>query len=510
MGGFARKTLESGHQVTLASWEHYEPASHGEALQERAWNASNSRTGLAFYDSTVNFMRNDWAAHNMPTAHGKLGNDNVLLFFHDKTKTWHSADALDVDHITPWKDHLKKLGVSNMAEAHMAYNDVGNLRVIPSVYNRARDSADKIFDTFGADSQQAKAWSDKHFGFDSGASSSVYDPEKDFARRTKATTGQAWTEEHTRADLSFDKHVNGKWFEQELAKTYAGSVQAKSSPDAAPQEVHLFRCAATGQLVTRDALDIDHKIPFEVLLSKMKELYPGGLSKADVLDAYNDTSNLRLVSRGANSSHEWELSKTGEWRDGEKEKPERRNEFRGVFVKGGEHNEEVGRFLAAYKDRTPPVRQSMEQDEPVRILIPRHKGDASGSSDGVVRAVQVNELGHPDNGVFRKVMQEIDRIDPQGVVLPNQTARDNMASSLLVASKALGLPGVDHVVVNDRRDGLIAVSGALDSDARKLAGMSFVEGAQRTVEQNTLALSQLPTPVALPGSGMEKPHSQHV
>ena len=96
MGGFARKTLESGHQVTLASWEQYEPASHGEALQERAWNASNSRTGLAFYDSTVNFMRNDWAAHNMPTAHGKLGNDNVLLFFHDKTKTWHSPDALDV------------------------------------------------------------------------------------------------------------------------------------------------------------------------------------------------------------------------------------------------------------------------------------------------------------------------------------------------------------------------------------------------------------------------------
>jgi len=146
----------------------------------------------------------------------------------------------------------------------------------------------------------------------------------------------------------------------------------------------------------------------------------------------------------------------------------------------------------------------------VRILIPKHKGDASGSSDAVARAVQVNEHGHPDNGVFRKVMQEIDRIDPQGAVLPNQTARDNMASSLLVASKALGLPGVDHVVLNDRRDGLIAVSGALDSDAKKLAGMSFVEGAQRTVEQNTLALSQLPTPVALPGSGMEKPHSQHV
>jgi hypothetical protein len=511
MGGLVNKNLENGEQVVLANWDQYAPTQHGAELRDKAWSAANSRTGLAFYESTVQFMRNDWAQVNMSPQHIKGTQADVMLYYSNETNTWHTADALDVDHITPWKQHLQALDVANMAEAHMGYNDVANLRALPSFYNRARDSGDRVLEQHGNESPQWQKWVKDRIGYDHTVDHPAFDPQTDKARRTIATTGQPWTQDNTRSDLSFDTRVKDKWFEHQLQESFVGIAKLPCAPKGSTQDVPLFRCSVTDQLVTPDAFDIDHRVPFETVLKDLKEKHPNGLSKAQVLDAYNDTGNLRLVGRSANSSHEWELDRNGQFRD--KEIPERPNEFKGWLVQDKGMDPQVRRMLDEHLDRVPKPFPPRDPGEQVTVLVPRRKGEGGGSDSMEIaptRAPQVNEQAHPDNGVFRKVMQEIERIDPQGTALPNQTIRDNMASSLLVASKALGLPGVDHVVLNEKRDGLIAVSGALDSGASKLAGVSFVEGAQRTVEQNTLALAQLPSPVATANPVLEKQHSQHL
>ena len=313
---FEKQTFASGKQVTLVSWENESPTQHGAKLQSKPWKTTDARASVGFYDSTVEYMRNDWAAKHMApkpvvTAHG-----NLMLYHNASTNTWHSTDALDIDHVVPWKQHVANKGARSHAEAHMAYNDVANLRMLPAVVNRARDSADNVLSTYGKDSKQWKEWVDERFGFDTKASASAFDPDTDLARRTVATTSKGWSPDDGRKGLSFDAAVVGKWYEAQLHKQYATTVEMSHPTTGAKQQVPLFYCAASKQLCTRDALDIDHELPFEILAKEMmKHTASGTATKANALDAYNETSNLRLVSRGANSSHEWELNAEMTYRD---------------------------------------------------------------------------------------------------------------------------------------------------------------------------------------------------
>ncbi|MGO1002730.1 XVIPCD domain-containing protein [Lysobacter sp. CA196] len=422
MGGEVKVSLRSGRQVSLAEWDEYKPPVHGDGLQNKRWNALSARDGMAFYDSTVHYMRNDWARKHMPGEHVSLGRDNLLLFYSAGTKTWHSADALDIDHVKPWKAHLTGLGVNNYADAHRAYNDVGNLRLLPSVYNRARDSADRIL-LHGADSSQWKAWANERCGFDPSVEPPKYDPERDIARRTGATVNQAWSPEDGRKGLAFDAGVRGKWFEQQLKESYVGTVVATSPLDGSKQNVPLFRCAATQQLVTRDALDIDHRIPFEIVAQEMvKHAGPGGLTKANALDAYNDTSNLRLVGRGANSSHEWELNVSGEYRD--EEVAEIRGEFDGFMVGRNTGVSGVSSLISAHFDTTPKASSSsamdMREDAPAFQPVVRRKGAEPSVS---------SSASAPMTDGPKSVLPSASAMDTTALDLPSMQAKKSGASA---------------------------------------------------------------------------------
>ncbi|WP_152566033.1 C80 family cysteine peptidase [Lysobacter antibioticus] len=328
---FTKQTLKNGKTVTLVSWEGAVPPNHSSKIADRPWVGSEPRTSVSFYEATNEFMRNDWASQNMqpksfmlPSASGQSA-VAVMLYYHAASNTWHTSDALDIDHIVQWRDYFGQVGVANHAEANMAYNDVQNLRMLPSAINRARDSADQTLAVFGADSREWRAWVDRHFAFDPTKNHPDFDPDLDWAGRTTATQNQRWVPEDGRVGLRFDTKVLGKWFEAELHKSYVRSVTVTNAAGQT-QEVPLFRCAASGQLVTRDAFDIDHHVPFDVLSKKMVDDAPGGtVSVAEMLDAYNDVSNLRLVSRSVNSSHEFEVDANNEFPD--EEIPEIPGEF---------------------------------------------------------------------------------------------------------------------------------------------------------------------------------------
>lgn len=236
-----------------------------------------------------------------------------------------------------------------------------------------------------------------------------------------------------------------------------------------------------------------------------------------MLDAYNDTGNLRLVGRSANSSHEWELDKNGQFRD--KEIPERPNEFKGWLVQDKGMDPQARRMLDEHLDRVPKPFPPRDPSEQVHVLVPRRKDDGGGSASMEIaptRAPLLNEQGHPDNGVFRKVMEGIDRIDPKGQLLPDLASRENMASSLMVAARMRGLPGIDQVVPSNDFKSMFAVTGSVEQNTHQAAGVQLDIGKTRTVEQNTLELAQLSTPQQSPsqlqpqsGQDLGKPHSQH-
>jgi hypothetical protein len=291
----------TNRSATLADWEDLSPTQHTRALMKKAWSPEDGREGLDFYDSTVEYMRNDWAAANLQgewfEPPGRAGVQLYRYEWPTGEATWHTADAFDIDHIVPAVDHAEALGASNYAEANIAYNDVGNLRLLPSAANRSG-----YFNVGLRDGGAPDGWVNQTFGYDSTQAAPMFRP----TNRMQATYDTPYEyAANGRRGLSFDNSVKNDWVEGRLRDIHYGDVEAQDG-----EWVSLFRCEATGQLVTRDALDIDHINPVEDQLRAL-----GTSNRGAALDTYNDVTNLRLVSRSANSSHEWERSGNGEWRD---------------------------------------------------------------------------------------------------------------------------------------------------------------------------------------------------
>ncbi len=488
--GVHTEQLKNGKTVTLSSWEGTEPPEHGKALLSKDWDPDASRIGLKFYKPTEEYMRNEWAAAHMHPTKATLGNEHLMLFYHQQTKSWHTAEALDIDHKVQWKDHLKMLGVANMAEAQMGYNDVANLRLLPSAQNRARDSADKVVETHGEDSRQWRKWCSERFGFDPAQDRPAFDEENDLANRRPSTLAAEWTAKHTRKDLSFDTRVENKWFDHELKKSFAGEATVKR-PEAPfdDMKVPLFRCAATQQLCTRDAFDIDHQIAFETLLKELpNHAVDGKLTKADVLDAYNETSNLRLVSRAANASHEWELTARGEYRDAEKETPELPGEFKGFIVEKAMSATEHRQLMEAVKEYTERqhfklgVWGQLKDSGVIDYQDPR-------ANQGPV--TQLSDFLHPDHARFAKVMNKIDALDPNREVLPTDAHRNNLAAALTMASLRGGLPGIDAVEPGGPDKNLLFAIHNAKSPAEKHVNISVTEGAMTPMAYSTAMTDQI-------------------
>ena len=61
--------LSNNNTVQLAYWGDERPTEHGSRMEAKAWNQHKGREGLSFYESTVQYMRNDWAAQHMSPQH---------------------------------------------------------------------------------------------------------------------------------------------------------------------------------------------------------------------------------------------------------------------------------------------------------------------------------------------------------------------------------------------------------------------------------------------------------
>jgi hypothetical protein len=457
-----RNLHHGGQTVTLASWENEVPPVHGGDLVAKSWNDQQPRKGMYFYDSTVNYMRNDWAAAHMSPVNFDLPltvntdqgsgqqvrtteQHKVTLYYSGATDSWHTAHALDIDHEKEWKKHLVAKGVDNYADAHMAYNDVDNLRLLPSVHNRSRDKLDKMIEDHGLDSRQFATWRKENLDFDPSVPHPAFDPGRDAVVRRASTRDADWSPDDGRSVLSFDTRVKRVWMDHELSKIYAGSVQIDDEANQKQYTIPLFRCPATHQLVTRDAFDIDHQRPIsEVLQTMCDHSANGKISKAAALDAYNDVSNLRLVNRSANSSHEWEQGIHGEY--------------------DSDHDFGVDDTRDMFNDSPQPLR--------------------------------MNEPDHPHFAMFKQALEGMYKVAPPGVTGMSNLEYENASSSLVCAAIANGMNRIDDVVFNAQNQNLIAVEGKPPANG-KYSALTLAEATDRTLEQNSDAMALMPKPHGL-------------
>ncbi|RDZ27420.1 GH-E family nuclease [Lysobacter silvisoli] len=487
---FEDVTLKSGHHVTLVSYGEHRPTEHGATLQNKAWDQSDTRESLGFYDSTIEYMRNEWAFKNMRGEMVQTKDHGTVALFHNPTTdTWHSIDALDIDHATPWKQHCVNKGVDNQADAIRAYNDVGNLRLLPAVQNRGRDSADLVYNTHGPNSPEWQKWVNDRLGFDPSAQRPVYDQERDLARRNKSTMETPWSPDEGRKGLSFDAAVAGKWYEAKLGEAYATSVNLKSPTTGNVTQVHLFKCGASGQLLTRDALDIDHRVPFEILSKDMLKYAPdSGLTRAHAKDAYNDTDNLRLVGRSANSGHEWELDRHGQFRDKVEIKPMR-----------GDYTEEQLTVSSGVRDQ---VRNAVHQvygggfqmmqggfgSPPPLVPQQPSLGSVLQPPLGQQQPILMNDQRHSDNPLYcnalKCVQAEYTAWSPQ--------KQQDFASSVALFAKQNHMPEISRVFTHEGE--VYAVRDHGFSGARDVIHHPESNMLNRSIQQNTQEINNVTAP----------------
>jgi hypothetical protein len=504
--GSHQATLSNGRTVMLADWHETRPPQHTDGLLHKPWDRSHDRTGLAFYDSTVNLMRNEQAVDLMPSVVFMHESKTYRLFMSEKTGTWHSPEALDIDHTTEWKKHLIDKRVTNYADANMAYNDTDNLRLLPSSYNRSRNKVDRLLED-GLDSPEWRTWLKENAEFDPNATHREFDPVKDKARRQQSTLNATWSPEDGRGELRFDTRVKSVWLENELSKRYALTVDI---PDAETGQlaysVPLFHCATTGQLVTRDAFDIDHRRPISDVLQEMcANSDTGTISKAAALDAYNDVGNLQLVSRSANCSHEWERDALGQF-DGDYDFGSEDDLQDFIDDRDPQLVAEEGQALEDDLPHTGVKRSTGGRDE--RVTASWNEQDLSPETSAPARKridlgtpeplperpPLLNDLLHPQFRLYAEARVAMDRYDHTGQIFGHGEDRERIAGSLAVEAHRSHMQRIDHVVMN-REGGIFATQGDLGSPTSLNAGTTHVRATSHSLAEHTREIDALPQPL---------------
>lgn len=509
--GSHRATLSNQQTVMLADWHGTQPTQHTDILLQKPWDRSHSRSDLAFYVSTVNLMRNEQAVERMPSVVFTHDNKTYRLFMSEQTGTWHSPEALDIDHVKEWKQHLVDKGVTNYADANMAYNDTDNLRLLPSSYNRSRNKVDRLLEG-GLDSPEWRAWRKEHAEFDPNAPHREFVPEKDNARRKASTLNATWSPEDGRSALHFDTRVKSIWLENELSKRYVLTVDI---PDAETGKVAfsvpMFHCATTGQLVTRDAFDIDHRRPISDVLKEMCDSSATGtISKAAALDAYNDVGNLQLVSRSANCSHEWERDALGQFdghydfgseddlqdflddrdpriiaAEGQALEDDDREDLAGELPESGRKRS------FADRDDHAIARLDGEASPEDAMTRPRKRIDLGAPAPLPDRPPQLNDLLHPQFRLYADARVAMDRYDPSGQIFGRNDDRERIAGALAVEAHRGQLKRIDHVVMG-QEGGIFATQGDLGAVTSINVRTTHFQATSRSLAEHTREIDSLP------------------
>ena len=104
------------------------------------------------------------------------------------------------------------------------------------------------------------------------------------------------------------------------------------------------------------------------------------------------------------------------------------------------------------------------------------------------RTPLISERTHPDHHLFHEAQKGLRHL-PAGT-FRNETEIDNTAAALATKAKQAGITHIDHVMMNTRGDGAIAVQGNLQEPGRHVVMVDRAQAASQTVAESTAHLVQ--------------------
>jgi peptidoglycan hydrolase-like protein with peptidoglycan-binding domain len=104
------------------------------------------------------------------------------------------------------------------------------------------------------------------------------------------------------------------------------------------------------------------------------------------------------------------------------------------------------------------------------------------------RTPLLSERTHPDNSMFQLARSNLKEI--RGVGFRTEAELDRVTAAVVSGAKQAGLTHIDHVMMNTRGDGLIAVQGNLQDPARHVVSIDKVSAITQSIEQSTTRLAQ--------------------
>lgn len=119
----------------------------------------------------------------------------------------------------------------------------------------------------------------------------------------------------------------------------------------------------------------------------------------------------------------------------------------------------------------------------------------------------LSERTHPDNALFLSAKRNMTQL-PAGI-FRSESDLDQAAASVAVVAKRAGLAHIDHVVLNTRGDGFIAVQGSPQEPGRHLALVDRHAALSQSLQQSTNLLAQESSPHQREQVRAQMDHMEH-
>ncbi len=129
-------------------------------------------------------------------------------------------------------------------------------------------------------------------------------------------------------------------------------------------------------------------------------------------------------------------------------------------------------------------------------------GPAAPTAPAHATPLRLNDASHPDHALYQQALRGVHLLDARQQRTPDRQS-ENLAAALAVAARRDGMSRIDHVVLSDDGSRTFAVQGDMQSLFKQLAHVQTQSAASTTVEQSSLALTQVapkqpaPTPVPM-------------
>jgi putative chitinase len=108
--------------------------------------------------------------------------------------------------------------------------------------------------------------------------------------------------------------------------------------------------------------------------------------------------------------------------------------------------------------------------------------------EALEKAPLISERTHPHNALFQQAKANLEQLPPE--TFRSEAELDRAGATLALSAKQAGISHIDHVMLNTRGDGLIAIQGSPQDPGRHLASVDKMTAISQSLERSTASLDE--------------------